>query len=94
MAVKTKVKKEVNTEVRQLVSHPKLLIDVIKRQAGSLKKAVLEGKLIPVLVGSAAKGIGIKELLDVIIDSLPSPSDTPPVEATEAITKTSAAIKK
>ncbi|MGB2705698.1 MAG: elongation factor G [Candidatus Omnitrophota bacterium] len=48
----------------------------------TLKKAVLEGKLIPVLAGSAVKGIGIKELLDVIIDGLPSPSDTPPACAT------------
>jgi len=49
----------------------------------ALKKAVLGGKLIPVLAGSAVKGIGIKELIDAIIDNLPSPSDTPPVEATD-----------
>jgi hypothetical protein len=39
-------------EVRQLVSHPKLLIDVIKRQAGSIKKAILEGTMNSVEAGA------------------------------------------
>jgi len=47
----------------------------------ALGKAVLEGKIIPVLAGSAVSGIGIKELLDTIIDILPSPSEAPPIEA-------------
>ena len=42
----------VETETRKLTSHPKLLIDVIKRQAGSLKKAVLEGTMNSVEAGA------------------------------------------
>jgi len=52
-------------------------------EKSALKKAVIEGRLIPVLAGSAVKGVGIKELLDVIADNLPSPSDVPPFEATD-----------
>ncbi len=40
------------TETRKLVAHKKLLIDVIKRQAGSLKKAILEGTMNSVEAGA------------------------------------------
>lgn len=40
-----------------------------------LRQGVLDGSLIPVLVGSATKKIGIHTMLDMFIDYLPSPSD-------------------
>lgn len=52
----------------------------------ALKKAILECKIIPVMSGSAVSGKGVKELLDHIIDYLPSPSDAPPREATDGKT--------
>lgn len=45
-----------------------------------LRKSVLSGELIPVLVGSAIKGIGIHTLLDMMIDYLPNPQDLNPIE--------------
>jgi len=45
-----------------------------------LRKGVKESVLAPVLVGSAAKGIGLQALLDAIVRYLPSPADEPPVE--------------
>jgi len=39
-------------ETRKLVAHEKLLIDVIKRQAGTLKKAILEGTMNSVEAGA------------------------------------------
>lgn len=39
----------------------------------ALKQAVLNGKMYPVLAGSALADKGVKELLDFIIDYLPSP---------------------
>ncbi|MET0642881.1 MAG: elongation factor G, partial [Candidatus Binatia bacterium] len=55
-----------------------------------LKKAIREqtrqGKLYPVLYGSALKQIGIPQLLDAIIDYLPSPLDQDAVEGTNPIT--------
>jgi len=40
---------------------------------GSLRKSCQAGKLYPVLMGSAKNGVGIKELLDGIINYLPEP---------------------
>ena len=48
-----------------------------------LRKGVKESVLAPVLVGSAAKGIGLRGLLDAITRYLPSPADEPPVKATD-----------
>ena len=39
-----------------------------------LSKAILNGNIVPVLSGSAVKAEGVKELLDFIINFLPSPS--------------------
>ncbi len=43
-----------------------------------LRKGVLSGELIPVIVGSASKNIGIHTLLNMFIDYLPNPSDLNP----------------
>lgn len=40
-----------------------------------LRKAVLSGAIVPVLPTSAANEVGIKELMDAIVDLLPSPVD-------------------
>jgi elongation factor G len=45
----------------------------------TLRKATIEGKLIPILCGSALKNKGVRPLLDAVIDYLPSPLDIPPV---------------
>ncbi len=44
-----------------------------------LRTGVLNGDLIPVLVGSATKNIGLHTLLDMFIDYLPNPSDLKPI---------------
>ena len=41
----------------------------------------------PVILGSATKAIGVRSLLDIVIDSFPSPADRPPVEGTDPRTK-------
>jgi elongation factor G len=45
----------------------------------ALRTATIEGKLIPILCGSALKNKGVRPLLDAVIDYLPSPLDIPPV---------------
>ncbi len=40
-----------------------------------IRKATLDGKIVPVLCGSAFKNKGVQRLLDSIIDYLPSPED-------------------
>lgn len=44
-----------------------------------LREGVLNGSLIPVLVGSATKSIGLHTLLDMVIDYMPDPSDLKPI---------------
>lgn len=41
------------------------------------KKGFLQGEVIPILAGSAAKNIGIRELVDLIVNQFPSPIDLP-----------------
>ncbi len=44
----------------------------------ALKQATLSGKLVPVLCGSGARNVGIAQLLDAVVDLLPSPAERPP----------------
>jgi elongation factor G len=46
----------------------------------AIRNATLANQMNPVFVGSAYKNKGIQELLDAVIDYLPSPLDIPPVE--------------
>jgi elongation factor G len=57
--------------------------DVLK----ALRAAIGAGKLVPVICGSATKAIGMRSLLELVIDSFPSPAERPPVEGVDAKTK-------
>ncbi|MGD9818291.1 MAG: elongation factor G, partial [Desulfomonilaceae bacterium] len=46
----------------------------------TIRQATIDLKITPVLVGSAFKNKGIQQLLDAVVDFLPSPLDIPPVE--------------
>ena len=48
----------------------------------AIRKGTLANELNPVLVGSAYKNKGVQELLDAVVDYLPSPLDVPAVEGT------------
>ncbi|MBM7615347.1 elongation factor G [Alkaliphilus hydrothermalis] len=45
-----------------------------------LRRGIINGDVVPVICGSAAKNIGIHTLLDMINDYSPSPKDMPPKE--------------
>ncbi len=45
-----------------------------------IRKGTVESKIVPVLLGSAFKNKGIQQLLDAVVDFLPSPVDKPPIE--------------
>jgi elongation factor G len=53
----------------------------------ALRRATLAGKVVPVLCGTALKNKGIQQLLDAIVDYLPSPLDVPAVEGTDPETR-------
>jgi elongation factor G len=49
----------------------------------ALRRSTLEGEITPVLCGSALRNKGVQQLLDAIVDYLPSPIDIPPVTGTD-----------
>ncbi len=49
----------------------------------AIRKGVLSRGIIPVLCGSALKDKGIQNLLDAIVDYLPSPADLPEIEGSD-----------
>jgi elongation factor G len=53
-----------------------LSVDELKK---ALRKATLEGKIVPVFCGSSLKNKGVQPMLDAVIDYLPAPIDVPSV---------------
>ena len=62
------------------LSDEPLTTDMIMR---GLRKGTLEGKLNPVLLGSALKSMGTRRLLDAVTAFLPSPLERPPAAGFE-----------
>jgi elongation factor G len=46
----------------------------------ALRKGTIAGKIVPVLCGSAFKNKGVQQLLDGVVDYLPSPKEVPPIQ--------------
>ena len=55
-------------------------VDMIKR---SIRRGTLDVKFFPVMCGTALGNMGIKLLLDAVIDYLPSPTDIASIEGTD-----------
>ena len=47
-----------------------------------IRKATILQKIFPVICGTAFKNKGVQNLLDAVVDYLPSPIDVPPIEGT------------
>jgi elongation factor G len=50
----------------------------------ALRRATIQLRAVPVLIGAAFKNKGIQPLLDAVVDYLPSPLDIPPVRGKDA----------
>jgi elongation factor G len=59
-----------------LDGHP-LTMDEVKR---GIRKGVIAMKFFPVICGTAFKNKGVQQILDAVVDYLPSPMDVPPVK--------------
>jgi elongation factor G len=59
-----------------------------ERLKQTIRKGSIDLKVTPVLLGAAFKNKGIQQLLDAVIDYLPSPSEVPPVEGKDAAGRT------
>jgi elongation factor G len=44
-----------------------------------IRKGTVQSQIVPVLLGSAFKNKGVQQLLDAVVDFLPSPVDKPPI---------------
>ena len=51
----------------------------------AIRRGTIACKLHPVMCGSALQHMGIRPLLDAVVDYLPSPADLPPVQGHESI---------
>jgi elongation factor G len=59
----------------------------------AVRKAVLKMSFVPVLCGSAFKNKGVQQLLDAVIQYLPSPMDNPDIVGTNPDTETEVSYK-
>jgi len=60
----------------------------------ALRRATLDVKIIPILCGSSFRNKGVQQLLDAVVDYLPSPLDLPPVTGHEPSDGTQEIVRK
>ena len=58
-----------------------ITVDLIKR---AIRKGVLAVKMFPVMCGTALGNIGVKLMLDAVVDYLPAPTDIPSIKGHDA----------
>jgi elongation factor G len=75
---------EIDDELMELYINEKGIEEYDIKSA--LRRKVLTGEAVPLLLGSGLKNKGVQLLLDAIVDYLPSPLDIKPVEGLNPIT--------
>src|SRR5206468_10655258 len=78
-------------ELTELVLEGKPVPEDLIRQ--TLRKGTLDGLFTPVHCGSAKMYQGVQQLLDLVVDCLPSPLDRPPVAGIHPKTKDVVTLK-
>ena len=63
--------------MEKVLMEEEVTVDEIK---AAIRKGVISCKLNPVFVGSAYKNKGVQEMLDAVVDYMPSPIDVPPIK--------------
>ena len=76
---------EVDDElVEKYLEGTELTLDEMKK---ALRQGVQQGKFFPILFGSATHQVGVPQLLDAVLDYLPSPADAAEVKGTNPVTR-------
>jgi elongation factor G len=65
---------------KYLDGHPLTNAELVK----GIRKGTLDMKFFPVILGTAFKNKGVQQILDAVVDFLPSPLDVPPVKGVNA----------
>jgi len=86
-ALKAKVAQLRHELVEAVVEHDEALLEKYleghepteQELRSAIRKATLANAVVPVLCGSAFKNKGVQQLLNAVIDYLPSPTDVPPI---------------
>ena len=55
----------------------------VEELKAALRKATIANEIVPVICGSSYKNKGVQEMIDLVVDYLPSPLDIPPVKGVE-----------
>nr|WP_279325803.1 elongation factor G [Clostridium thermobutyricum] len=55
----------------------------VEELKSALRKATIANEIVPVICGSSYKNKGVQEMIDLVVDYLPSPLDIPPVKGVE-----------
>jgi elongation factor G len=61
--------------------------------AAGIRKATIAQKIFPVVCGTAFKNKGVQNLLDAVVDYLPSPLDVPPIKGFDPNDKTAELVR-
>ncbi len=69
--------------MEKVLMEEEVTVDELK---AAIRKGTIACKLNPVFCGSSYKNKGIQELLDAVVDFLPSPVDIPPIKGIEVAT--------
>ncbi len=59
-----------------------------------IRKATIAQKIFPVVCGTAFKNKGVQNLLDAVVDYLPSPLDVPPIQGTDVDDKEKVIVRR
>jgi elongation factor G len=81
--------------VEEIASHDDLLMEkylggeelTINEIKGAIRQATIDINICPVICGSAFKNKGVQNLLDAVIDYLPSPVDVPAIKGIDSNTE-------
>ena len=65
------------TVLASYLENPDVPADVLR---DGLRRATLSSRIVPVLAGASLRNKGVQQLLDAVVDYLPSPLDIPPVQ--------------
>ncbi len=66
-----------NALMERYLAGEEIAVDDLKK---ALRKGVISMNIFPVLCGSSLKNKGVQQMLDAVVDLLPSPLDVPPIK--------------